>query len=205
MEPGFRIRMAAIGAVLFLLGGCPLASLTGGTTSTGGSGLEGSALVAPGGVTDGSGREQPPQFSDCSIPDSAESIEAEVLFLVNRERSSRGLPAVVHSDILANQAALYACEMIHYGFFDHVDPHTGTNLADRAEQVGYDFLVIGENLAAGQQTATAAFDAWMESPGHRENILDERFTELGVAVRHGGDYGVYWVQEFGRPAEGNGL
>jgi uncharacterized protein YkwD len=60
--------------------------------------------------------------------------------------------------------------------------------------------VVGENLAAGQPTPERAFTDWMNSPSHRDNILDPRFTELGVGVRFGGEYGVYWVQEFGLPA-----
>ena len=73
--------------------------------------------------------------------------------------------------------------MIQYDYFDHVNPVTGSTLADRTDEFGYDFLVVGENLAAGQTTPQQAFNDWMRSEAHRGNILDERFTDLGVALR----------------------
>ena len=66
--------------------------------------------------------------------------------------------------------------------------------------VVYDYYMIGENLAAGQATPAQVMADWMESAGHRANILEASFVELGVGVRTGGTYGTYWVQEFGRPA-----
>jgi uncharacterized protein YkwD len=59
--------------------------------------------------------------------------------------------------------------------------------------------MIGENLAAGQTSPEQVVTQWMNSPGHRENMLQERFTEVGVGLREGGDYGLYWVLEFGYP------
>jgi uncharacterized protein YkwD len=106
---------------------------------------------------------------------------------------------VVWNGTLAEQATQYACEMIHYDFFDHVNPVTRSTLAVRANQFDYSYLVIGENLAAGQRTPEHAMNDWMDSPGHRQNILDPRFVELGVGVRFGGEFGTYWVQEFGLP------
>jgi uncharacterized protein YkwD len=64
----------------------------------------------------------------------------------------------------------------------------------------YLFYSIGENLAAGQQTPVEVMRVWLSSPSHREIILDPRWKEVGVAVRSGGEYGLYWVQEFADPA-----
>ena len=139
------------------------------------------------------------QFPACAEPFNAAAWRNEILRLVNVERNSRGLPGVRRNTTLEAQATNYACELIQYDYFDHVNPVTGSTLSDRTDELGYDFLVVGENLAAGQTTPQQAFNDWMQSEGHRDNILDERFTELGVAARTGGRFNFYWIQVFGRP------
>ena len=139
------------------------------------------------------------RYAGCLDPAEGSFWRAEILRLVNQERTSRGVPAVAQNPTLEREATQYACEMISYQFFDHVDPVTGTHLKDRADQFGYDYWIIGENLAAGQRSPAEAVQAWMNSPCHRQNVLNPAFTELGIGVRVGGDYGFYWVQEFGRP------
>ncbi len=119
--------------------------------------------------------------------------------MVNEQRISFGLNPVTRNQTLEDQATEYACEMIQYDFFAHVNPATGSTLRDRTNQFGYPFQVVGENLAAGQTTPQQAMNDWIASTEHRENILDPRFTELGIGIRTGGSYGMYWVQEFGRP------
>jgi uncharacterized protein YkwD len=66
---------------------------------------------------------------------------------------------------------------------------------------GFVYSLAAENIAAGQSTAAAVMAAWMASPGHQANIVDCRFTEIGVGLvnRPGTPYGVYWTQEFGAP------
>ncbi len=140
------------------------------------------------------------EFPNCGTSNNEEAFKGEVLRLVNRERAQRGLGAVTRNDALERQATQYACEMIEYRFFDHVNPETGSRLRDRSEDFGYDYSTIGENLAAGQTTPTTVMRDWMNSEGHRENILNPDFTELGIGYRVGGEFNHYWVQEFGRPA-----
>lgn len=193
-----------IAILLLTLGGCPLTSTsTGAGGSTGGprwpgSGSSGGGSTTAGG-TSGGGLAQTGELSGCSIPILQAQWAAEVLELLNEERTSRGLDPLTTNTTLEAQAGRYACELIHYDFFDHVNPVTGSTLRDRAEEFNYIFSVIGENLAAGQPTPLEAMTDWMNSEGHRANILDPRFTEVGIAVRTGGLYGTYWVQEFGRP------
>gem|GEM_PF-1219727 len=139
------------------------------------------------------------QFSSCGVSPNADAWRAEILRLVNVERARVGLAAVTQNQTLENQATQYACEMIHYNFFAHVNPATNSRLEDRVQDFGYDYYMIGENLAAGQPSPQQAMSDWMASDGHRENILNATFTELGVGVRTGGTYHTYWVQEFGRP------
>jgi uncharacterized protein YkwD len=138
-------------------------------------------------------------YPDCQEPAEGAFWRSELLRLVNQERLGQGLDPVTLNQTLADQAAEYACEMIHYKFFGHVNENTGSTLADRAAESGYDYWIIGENLAAGQRSPVQVMAELMDSPCHRENILNPAFTELGVGVRIGGDYGYYWVEEFGRP------
>jgi uncharacterized protein YkwD len=135
------------------------------------------------------------------IPDDAERMADQVLQLVNLERADAGLPPVIANPDLQKIADDYACRMIDEDFFGHVDPETGDGLSDRAAEGKYAYYAVGENLAAGQETAAEAMRVWMESPAHRDIILDEKWTEVGVSVRMGGEFFIYWVQEFGAPAE----
>jgi len=136
----------------------------------------------------------------CVAPEDADRLADQVLQLVNLERASADLPPVVVNPKLEGAASAYACRMVEERFFGHEDPVNGRGPGDRAISGRYAFHVIGENLAAGQQTPAEVMKVWMESPDHRAVILDERWKDVGVAVRLGGDYGVYWVQEFGDPA-----
>ncbi len=194
---------------LLIVAGCPRTGsdprVPGGTTTTGdggttatGGGSSGTSS-GDGGITLSDALTT--TFPDCEEPDNAAYLRAEVLRLVNLERTRAGLDALSQDDTLERQATVYACEMIQYDFFAHDNPVTGTSLSDRAEQFNYEYWIVGENLAAGQTTPAKVVSDWMNSPGHRENILNPAFTELGVGVRTGGSYGTYWVQEFGRPLD----
>lgn len=137
----------------------------------------------------------------CVIPADAARMTDQVFELINQERAKADLPPVSRSASLDRVAQEYACRMIVGGFFAHDDAATGKGPAERAEDAQYEFIALGENLAAGQADAAEVMRVWMESPGHRENILDEEWTEVGIGVRNGGEYSIYWVQEFALPAE----
>jgi uncharacterized protein YkwD len=144
-----------------------------------------------------------PQTTDgiCLTPANSDEIVAEVLELVNEERTNRGLDPLTTDPLLNQIAEAYACEMIEEGFFAHENPNEpGVGPGQRAIDAGYIFLAIGENLAGGQTSPVQVMREWMASTqGHRENILSPQWAEIGIAVRTGGEYGVYWVQEFGNP------
>jgi uncharacterized protein YkwD len=134
-----------------------------------------------------------------SIPVNVEILKTRMLELVNNERTSRGLQALTLDPTLCAMANNYAHDMIQCGFFSHQSPE-GEGPGQRAVSAGYVFLAIGENLAGGQTSPEQAMADWMKSTeGHRENILSPQWKEIGIAVRTGGEYGVYWVQEFGNP------
>ncbi|MFC7844721.1 CAP domain-containing protein [Streptomyces sp. NPDC001046] len=122
------------------------------------------------------------------------SAAAQVLALVNEERAKVGCSPVAANSALAGLAQNYSEDMAKRGFFDHTDPD-GRTPWDRAEKAGISNLG-GENIARGQADAAAVMDAWMNSPGHRANILNCDFKTLGVGVELGSG-GPWWTQNFG--------
>lgn len=206
------LALAAIVALPLWLGGCPQPASnvitpfglvpTGSVGGGAGTNTAGDNVGIPVSNTgaDGIADVLAGNFPGCRPAANADSLRAEILLLVNQERAAAGLSPLRRNATLEAQAEQYACELIHYDFFAHDNPVTGSTLAVRAREFGYAYLYIGENLAGGQRTAAGVMEDWMNSPGHRENILNPRFVELGVGVRTGGDYGIYWVQEFGEPA-----
>lgn len=122
------------------------------------------------------------------------SAAAQVLSLVNEERAKVGCSPVAANSALTTLAQSYSEDMAARGFFDHTDPD-GRTPWDRAEKAGISNLG-GENIARGQADAAAVMDAWMNSPGHRANILNCDFKTLGVGVELGSG-GPWWTQNFG--------
>lgn len=143
--------------------------------------------------------EVAPARTICTDAPGHEALAQDLLAAINAERAKKRLAPLRASNTLMQVADFYSCRLIDGRFFDHVDPFDGSTVDTRATDFGYAFQKVGENLAAGHKSAKDALSAWMESPGHRANLLDPSFTETGIAVKTGGDYGWYWVQEFGRP------
>jgi uncharacterized protein YkwD len=136
-----------------------------------------------------------PAESEASVTVSAETqAAAEVLKLVNEERAKVGCSPVSANSALSDLAANFSDDMAARGFFDHTDPD-GATPWDRAAKAGISGLG-GENIARGQADAAAVMDAWMNSPGHKANILNCDFKTLGVGV-HFGSGGPWWTQDFG--------
>ncbi|MGV9322089.1 CAP domain-containing protein [Streptomyces sp. NPDC003660] len=126
---------------------------------------------------------------------SAQAVaEAEVLRLVNVERAKVGCTPVAANSALTGLAEAFSGDMAARAFFDHTDPD-GATPWDRAAKAGITGLG-GENIARGQSDAAAVMEAWMNSPGHRANILNCDFKTLGVGV-HLAPGGPWWTQDFG--------
>ncbi|BCL23247.1 CAP domain-containing protein [Streptomyces tuirus] len=136
----------------------------------------------------------PKKPSAPAAPSGESAAAAQVLSLVNEERAKVGCSPVTASSALAGLAQSYSEDMAARGFFDHTDPD-GSTPWDRAEKAGISNLG-GENIARGQADAAAVMDAWMNSPGHRANILNCDFKTLGVGVELGSG-GPWWTQNFG--------
>ncbi len=143
--------------------------------------------------------ELPP--APCVTPDGEKELGDAVLVLINQQRSKRSLRPVKANRFLKSIAEGYACRMVEGQFFDHRDPATGAQPRDRAIEGKYRGYAIGENLAAGQQTPEEVVQVWMESPSHRNIILDPMWRDVGIGVRGGGEYSIYWVLEFGDPLD----
>jgi uncharacterized protein YkwD len=122
--------------------------------------------------------------------------------LTNNERAKAGLPTLVSNAKLMNIAKIRMNDMFAKGYFEHISS-TGDSAAKEADANGYAYITIGENIAMGNFKDDATLmQAWMNSPGHRANILRPTFTQLGVSVGKGMYNGKEtWiaVQVFGKP------
>lgn len=125
---------------------------------------------------------------------TAASAQAAILALVNEERGKVGCSPVTASASLASLAQRFSDDMAARGFFGHTDPD-GRTPWDRADAAGIAGLGA-ENIARGQADAQAVMAAWMNSDGHRANILNCDYKTLGVGVHYGAG-GPWWTQDFG--------
>lgn len=118
----------------------------------------------------------------------------EAFTLLNKDRAANGLPALTLNSKLTSLADDYAADMIKRSYFSHYNPE-GESPFDRMDKAGITYTSAGENLAINTSVA-AAQTAFMNSSGHRANILNSSFTEVGIGVVHSSDGSVYVVQEF---------
>ena len=159
---------------------------------------------------------QAPDVSVCGTPDPAK----EVLFLTNIERfNNGGLPPLKGVTELMNSSYLHSVAMAERNFFAHCDLDTKKLPWTRMQDAGYDYNWAGENIAAGYSSPASVMNGWMNSSGHRANILSRNFRELGVGYYNypqdtpdtrrdangdctadsqaNGSYYRYWTQNFG--------
>ncbi len=121
---------------------------------------------------------------------------AEVVDLTNRERARAGLPPLAVDPLLAKAAQAHSADMVARAFYSHTSPEGGKPW-DRAAAAGCTRRSIGENIACGQRSPAEVVEGWMNSPGHRANILKPDFTHIGIGFAGGGPAGMYWTQLFG--------
>lgn len=127
---------------------------------------------------------------------NASAFEKRVLELVNEERAKRGLSALKWSNELASVARAHSKDMHERSFFSHTNPD-GKSPFDRIKAAGISYSYAAENIAAGQATPEAVVEGWMNSQGHRENILNAKLKYLGVGFYEAaGGYKYYWTQNF---------
>ena len=143
----------------------------------------------------------PPLIREEKAPE-AFLTQAGVIKWTNSQREKEGLPPLRENPSLNASALMKAKDMLAKQYFEHISP-SGEGVADLVEKVGYQFIAIAENLALGDfEDDRALVQGWMDSPGHRQNILSSQYQEIGVAVLQGEFEGsVTWlaVQHFTLP------
>jgi uncharacterized protein YkwD len=138
-----------------------------------------------------------PLLQAAQAGDRASAAAAALLAAHNRARAKEGRKPLALSAKLCEAAALHARDMAEHHQLEHKGSH-GSTVPDRVKRLGYHFVEVGENIARGESTVQEAMDTWMNSPGHRKNILAD-FSEMGGA-RADDDNGVaYWCVDFGAP------
>nr|WP_309247917.1 CAP domain-containing protein [Paenibacillus tyrfis] len=121
---------------------------------------------------------------------SQSAFASQVVNLVNQERAKAGLQPLASDSALTGMALAKAKDMYNNGYFDHTSPTYGSPF-DMMRSFGIRYSYAGENIAKGQRSPQEVMNAWMNSDGHRKNILSPNFTKIGVAYYNG-----VWVQEF---------
>ena len=122
------------------------------------------------------------------------SYQKEVLDLVNIEREKNGFLKLRLNQQLADVATVKSQDMINEDYFDHNSPTYGSPF-DMMESFGITFYAAGENIAAGYGSPKSVMNGWMRSPGHKSNILDPDFTEIGIGIAIS-EGTLYWTQMF---------
>jgi len=148
--------------------------------------------------------DEPPLRKEDEAPSKLSNLTVQgVITESNKQRELANLNTLKESDLLNKAAELKIDDMLDRQYFEHISP-VGDGPSQLADKSGYEFVIIGENLALGNFKDDQDLVAgWMASPGHRENILKNSYKEIGVAVREGMFEGqMTWlaVQEFGTPA-----
>lgn len=132
-----------------------------------------------------------PNARETQCPEGFRDLQCEVFLLVNEERAAQGLDPVVFDAALGQAAQAHAEDMSANQYFDHASLD-GRSFTDRCVEAGYDARPRGENIAWGQATPEDVMQSWMNSSGHRANILAADTNEIGVGFAD-----QYWVQVFG--------
>ncbi|MEA4989133.1 MAG: CAP domain-containing protein [Anaerovorax sp.] len=126
------------------------------------------------------------------------TYEQQVVTLVNQERAKQGLSPLTLNTKLSSVAETKAADMRDKNYFSHTSPTYGSPF-DMMKQFGISYKSAGENIAMGQKTPESVMNGWMNSEGHRANILNANYTEIGVGYVTDSKGNTYWVQMFIRP------
>lgn len=140
----------------------------------------------------------PPKASPSPVGTGVSAYEAAVLSLVNQQRAKAGCAALISDARLVRAARGHSADMAAKGYFDHTTP-SGVTAAQRITNAGYRWSAMGENIAAGQRTPADVMQAWMNSAGHRANILNCGFRNIGVGLAYDSHHTPFWTQDFATP------
>jgi uncharacterized protein YkwD len=124
--------------------------------------------------------------------------EAKILELTNEAREKEKLEPLKLNPVLTEVARAHSANMAKKGEMNHV--LDGKKPSDRVKAAGYDYAWVGENIAQTDgEPPAGVFKHWMESPHHKENILREQFTEIGIGIARNDKGEIYYTQVFGSP------
>ncbi len=127
--------------------------------------------------------------------DDVKTLEQQVIDLVNKQRAANGLSMLTGNWELSRVARYKSQDMIDKNYFSHTSPTYGSPFR-MMEAFGIRFSAAGENIAYGQRTPQEVMNAWMNSPGHRANILSATYNQIGVGVAKASNGTYYWTQMF---------
>ncbi len=133
-----------------------------------------------------------PNANQSTTQGQHDSLVEQVIQSVNHQRKVAGLPPLKENNQLDHMAELKANDMLTKHYFSHTSPTYGSPF-QMMKQLGITYTAAGENIAEGQTSVQQVMTDWMNSPGHRANILSATYTQIGVAHS---DSANYWVQEF---------
>jgi uncharacterized protein YkwD len=138
-----------------------------------------------------------PQARQTNVLDAGPDtrVQQDVLSIVNEQRRFRGCPELWLDDRLMDAARTHAAEMANHVYFDH-ESLAGETAGERVEETGYDWWSYAENIARGQDSPDEVVQDWMDSPPHRDNILNCSLREVGVGLAFDTANTPYWVQDF---------
>ncbi|PEL20545.1 CAP domain-containing protein [Bacillus wiedmannii] len=136
--------------------------------------------------------QKPAEQKPAEEAKSLSEFEQRVVELTNTERAKQGLPALKIDTELSKVARVKSEDMQKNNYFDHNSPTYGSPF-DMMKKFGISYTSAGENIAQGQRTPEEVVQAWMNSAGHRANILNNGFTHIGVGYVESGNY---WTQQF---------
>ncbi|MGG0300574.1 CAP domain-containing protein [Bacillus albus] len=136
--------------------------------------------------------QKPAEQKPAEEAKSLSEFEQRVVELTNAERTKQGLPALQIDTELSKVARIKSEDMQKNNYFDHNSPTYGSPF-DMMKKFGISYKSAGENIAQGQRTPEEVVQAWMNSAGHRANILNNGFTHIGVGYVESGNY---WTQQF---------
>ncbi len=130
--------------------------------------------------------------------DSLKTLESEVVRLVNTERTKRGLQPLGQNWELSRVARYKCNDMVKKGYFAHESPTYGSPFK-MMESFGIRFSAGAENIAKGQKNPQEVMNSWMNSAGHRSNIISPAYGEIGVGAAKDSNGNLYWTQMFIKP------
>jgi uncharacterized protein YkwD len=134
-------------------------------------------------------------------PETEDQLRSNIIIVTNKARAENVLGPLTESESLNNAAKLKLTDMFANNYWEHTSP-SGVQPWDFMKQSGYTYQYAGENLARGYHDSGAIVDAWMNSKAHKDNLLNTKYTEIGVAVGSGKIEGkpvTLVVQMFGKP------